>query len=241
MSGSRFAPATPPPRPAQPQGATQRPGAVEDILLRRSSGGDHRRQGPGGLRRCLYDPSAAEGATVSAVAASLGCGVLTAVADLHPGEIVLVGSGAGADALTPRAASLTVGARSGLSRGHSPAPHQRRLRHLELSHNSADTAARSWQIFTLSSLPVDVNLVHSWAGRNLIALSARLSNGQPSDDVKPVRCVSRPPGGHMQRPAIHTAGQRCGQPRLGSCGMPAPGCETAGPCHSHQPVVPPTA
>ena len=35
-----------------------------------------------------------------AVAASLGCGVPTAVADLHPGEVVLdLGSGAGADVL----------------------------------------------------------------------------------------------------------------------------------------------
>ena len=42
----------------------------------------------------------AEGAPDSAVAASLGCGVPTAVADLHPGEVVLdLGSGAGADVL----------------------------------------------------------------------------------------------------------------------------------------------
>jgi len=48
----------------------------------------------------LYDPAAAEGAPVAAVAASLGCGVPTAVADLHPGETVLdLGSGAGADVL----------------------------------------------------------------------------------------------------------------------------------------------
>lgn len=45
----------------------------------------------------LYDLEAAAGA---AVAASLGCGVPTAVADLHPGETVLdLGSGAGADVL----------------------------------------------------------------------------------------------------------------------------------------------
>jgi arsenite methyltransferase len=44
--------------------------------------------------------SEAEGATDDAVAASLGCGVPTAVADLHPGEVVLdLGSGAGADVL----------------------------------------------------------------------------------------------------------------------------------------------
>jgi arsenite methyltransferase len=41
-----------------------------------------------------------EGATAGAVAASLGCGVPTAVADLHEGETVLdLGSGAGADVL----------------------------------------------------------------------------------------------------------------------------------------------
>ena len=48
----------------------------------------------------LYDDAETEGATASAVAASLGCGVPTAVADLHEGETVLdLGSGAGADVL----------------------------------------------------------------------------------------------------------------------------------------------
>jgi arsenite methyltransferase len=48
----------------------------------------------------LYAPADAEGATGEAVAASLGCGVPTAVADLHEGETVLdLGSGAGADVL----------------------------------------------------------------------------------------------------------------------------------------------
>ena len=47
----------------------------------------------------LYGPEA-EGAPDAAVAASLGCGVPTAVADLSPGEVVLdLGSGAGADVL----------------------------------------------------------------------------------------------------------------------------------------------
>ncbi|MEP7370272.1 MAG: methyltransferase domain-containing protein, partial [Dermatophilaceae bacterium] len=42
----------------------------------------------------------AEGAPASALAASLGCGVPTAVSDLRPGEVVLdLGSGAGADVL----------------------------------------------------------------------------------------------------------------------------------------------
>jgi arsenite methyltransferase len=48
----------------------------------------------------LYEGAETEGATAIAVAASLGCGVPTAVADLHEGETVLdLGSGAGADVL----------------------------------------------------------------------------------------------------------------------------------------------
>ena len=48
----------------------------------------------------LYDATEAAGAPVAAVDASLGCGVPTAVADLHEGETVLdLGSGAGADVL----------------------------------------------------------------------------------------------------------------------------------------------
>jgi ubiquinone/menaquinone biosynthesis C-methylase UbiE len=48
----------------------------------------------------LYDPTETDGATATAVQASLGCGVPTAVADLHEGETVLdLGSGAGADVL----------------------------------------------------------------------------------------------------------------------------------------------
>jgi arsenite methyltransferase len=48
----------------------------------------------------LYDGAETEGAPDAALGASLGCGVPTAVADLHPGETVLdLGSGAGADVL----------------------------------------------------------------------------------------------------------------------------------------------
>jgi arsenite methyltransferase len=48
----------------------------------------------------LYADGDSEGATAAAVGASLGCGVPTAVADLHEGETVLdLGSGAGADVL----------------------------------------------------------------------------------------------------------------------------------------------
>jgi SAM-dependent methyltransferase len=50
--------------------------------------------------RTLYDEAVSEGAPAEAVEASLGCGVPTAVADLHEGETVLdLGSGAGADVL----------------------------------------------------------------------------------------------------------------------------------------------
>jgi arsenite methyltransferase len=48
----------------------------------------------------LYDETGHDAGTASAVTASLGCGVPTAVADLHEGETVLdLGSGAGADVL----------------------------------------------------------------------------------------------------------------------------------------------
>jgi arsenite methyltransferase len=48
----------------------------------------------------LYQAEDRAGATDTAVAASMGCGVPTAVADLHEGETVLdLGSGAGADVL----------------------------------------------------------------------------------------------------------------------------------------------
>jgi arsenite methyltransferase len=48
----------------------------------------------------LYEDEQLDSGTAAAVGASLGCGVPTAVADLHAGEIVLdLGSGAGADVL----------------------------------------------------------------------------------------------------------------------------------------------
>jgi arsenite methyltransferase len=48
----------------------------------------------------LYDPEEVTAVPAGAVAASLGCGVPTAVADLRPSEVVLdLGSGAGADVL----------------------------------------------------------------------------------------------------------------------------------------------
>jgi arsenite methyltransferase len=48
----------------------------------------------------LYDEATTEGVPQAAVSASLGCGVPTALAELHEGETVLdLGSGAGADVL----------------------------------------------------------------------------------------------------------------------------------------------
>lgn len=53
----------------------------------------------GSFGQSLYGEEA-EGVPAAAVGASLGCGVPTAVAELHPGEVVLdLGSGAGADVL----------------------------------------------------------------------------------------------------------------------------------------------
>jgi arsenite methyltransferase len=53
-----------------------------------------------GFGGALYDETEAGSVPESAVKASLGCGVPTAVADLHGGETVLdLGSGAGADVL----------------------------------------------------------------------------------------------------------------------------------------------
>ena len=55
---------------------------------------------PGAFGACIYAATGESGAPEGALSASLGCGVPTAVADLHEGETVLdLGSGAGADAL----------------------------------------------------------------------------------------------------------------------------------------------
>lgn len=56
--------------------------------------------GSGTFGGSLYDEGETESVPEAAVSASLGCGVPTAVADLHDGEVVLdLGSGAGADVL----------------------------------------------------------------------------------------------------------------------------------------------
>jgi SAM-dependent methyltransferase len=66
-------------------------------------GGDvglHDERGSQVFGDALYDPAEAAGVPEGAVQASLGCGVPTAVADLHEGETVLdLGAGGGADVL----------------------------------------------------------------------------------------------------------------------------------------------
>ena len=55
---------------------------------------------PGRFGVDLYDAATRDGVPAAVLQASLGCGVPTAVADLHPGETVLdLGSGGGADVL----------------------------------------------------------------------------------------------------------------------------------------------
>jgi arsenite methyltransferase len=67
---------------------------------RAASGGGCCGGGEQGFGNAVYDGADTAGATDAALGASLGCGVPTAVADLHAGEVVLdLGSGAGADVL----------------------------------------------------------------------------------------------------------------------------------------------
>ena len=62
----------------------------------------------------LYAAETSDGVPAAAVKASLGCGVPTAVADLHEGETVLdLGSGAGADVLISARRVGPTGRRSG--------------------------------------------------------------------------------------------------------------------------------
>ena len=68
-----------------------------------------------GFGATLYDEANREEVPAAAVDASLGCGVPTAVADLHEGEVVLdLGSGAGADALISARRVGTTGRAIGL-------------------------------------------------------------------------------------------------------------------------------
>jgi hypothetical protein len=71
----------------------------------------------------LYDATGTEGATSSAVGASLGCGVPTAVADPVEGETVLdLGSGAGADVLISARRVGPTGTAIGLDMTDEPLP-----------------------------------------------------------------------------------------------------------------------
>ena len=80
----------------------------------------------------LYDAGATQGAPDTAVAASLGCGVPTAVADLRPGETVLdLGSGAGTDVLISARRVAPGGRAIGLDMTQEM---------LELARRNADTA-----------------------------------------------------------------------------------------------------
>jgi arsenite methyltransferase len=65
--------------------------------------------------KALYSAGDTAAATEGSLSASLGCGVPTAVADLHPGETVLdLGSGAGADVLISARRVGTTGRAYGL-------------------------------------------------------------------------------------------------------------------------------
>jgi len=68
-------------------------GCCSSVSLTGASGAE-------GFGNAVYAGAEVDGATGDALGASLGCGVPTAVADLHPGEVVLdLGAGAGADVL----------------------------------------------------------------------------------------------------------------------------------------------
>src|SRR6185312_12567484 len=85
--------------PRRPQGAVLMAELTDHIResVREKYAAAAKREG-GSCCGSLYDDAETEGVPQAAVDASLGCGVPTAVADLHEGETVLdLGSGAGAD------------------------------------------------------------------------------------------------------------------------------------------------
>jgi arsenite methyltransferase len=82
-------------RAASVRAAPQQAGAFQTTTASGSAG-----DATGVFGATLYDDASGEGVPEAAINASLGCGVPTAVADLHEGETVLdLGSGAGADVL----------------------------------------------------------------------------------------------------------------------------------------------
>jgi arsenite methyltransferase len=85
---------------AAAKGATGFTGAGGSGCCGATGGGCSPADATGVFGRTLYDQAAAVEVAGSALNASFGCGVPTAVADLHEGETVLdLGSGAGADVL----------------------------------------------------------------------------------------------------------------------------------------------
>jgi arsenite methyltransferase len=115
----------------------------------------------------LYGAEASEGATEAAVAASLGCGVPTAVADLHEGETVLdLGSGAGADVLIAARRVGPTGRAIGLDMTDEM---------LELARRNAATAGASNVEFLrgyIEELPLPDNSVDVVISNCVINLSA---------------------------------------------------------------------
>ena len=106
-SASGCASATPPPRRARRRAAVPRCCGGP----RRHAAADAEAEVFGGA---LYDAERARARPTARSHASLGCGVPTAVADLHAGETVLdLGSGAGADVLISARRVGPTGARSG--------------------------------------------------------------------------------------------------------------------------------
>ncbi len=115
----------------------------------------------------LYDTESSQGATEAAVAASLGCGVPTAVADLHEGETVLdLGSGAGADVLISARRVGPTGRAIGLDMTDEM---------LELArHNAAETGAANAEFLKgyIEDLPLPDNSVDVVISNCVINLSA---------------------------------------------------------------------
>jgi ubiquinone/menaquinone biosynthesis C-methylase UbiE len=133
----------------------------------------------------LYGDEAA-GATTASVEASLGCGVPTAVADLHAGETVLdLGSGAGADVLISARRVGPTGRAIGLDMTDEM---------LALAHrNAAEAGAGNVEFVKghIEDIPLDDNTVDVVISNCVINLSA--------DKPQVIREVARvlKPGGRF--------------------------------------------
>ncbi len=115
----------------------------------------------------LYRADERAGATDIAVAASMGCGVPTAVADLHEGETVLdLGSGAGADVLISARRVGPTGRAIGVDMTDEM---------LELArHSATEAGARNVEFVkgTIEELPLPDNSVDVVISNCVINLSA---------------------------------------------------------------------